>query len=135
MSLHWNNCRTLNKASKTTSYKLWVTTLIVLSCSLVYIWKHSEKCKELCNIILNILMPNILLLHVAVFNEPCLLRKLSPKEALRKDACKINASQRPSSHVTRTVVNSIVYDLWYLWTTVIRWFFFFQLYLDRLSAQ
>lgn len=44
------------------------------------IWKHSEKCKELCNIryyfyYLNILMPNVFLLPVAVFNEPCLSEK------------------------------------------------------------
>lgn len=50
MSLCWNNRSILNKASKTTSLKVWVITFYCSFLLTRYIWKHSKKCKELCNI-------------------------------------------------------------------------------------
>lgn len=98
--------------------------------SIRYIWKHSKKCKELYDIgiIITILIFRCLTYSFCLWQcstSPVYLRKLFPKEAMRNDARKINASKRPHSNPTRKVFNSIVYDLWYLWTRVICLFVFF----------
>lgn len=88
-------------------------TVLYSSFSLIiYIRKHSGKCKELFNIryyyyYLNILVPNVLLLPVAVFNEPCYFLKKLHEMMLAE----LDVSKRPGSHVTTKVFTNIAYAL------------------------
>ena len=132
-----NNCRTLTKTSDSQLKKILNGNSLLVYCSFLlikYIGKHSEKFKELCDIryysyYLNILMLNVVLLPVVVFNEPCYFLKRLQEMMLTE----VDVSKRPSSHVTNKVFNNIAYALWHLWSTVI-WFISFQLNLEGLSA-
>lgn len=113
MSPYCNNCRTLTKTSDSQLKKISNGNSLLVYCSFLlikYIGKHSEKFKELCDIIsyyLNILMLNVVLLSVVVFNEPCYFLKRLQEMMLTE----LDVSKRPSSHVTNKVFNNIVYAL------------------------